>query len=313
MNSRISKNELICLKNKCIIITGGQGMLGVAFSEVLTLNGINENVYVFSKSELDVTIREDVLDLQILNPDYIIHCAALVNADYCENNEEEAKNIIVNGTKNIIELSRLSNAKLFYPQSFLIYDGHVNPINEETLPNPLSVYGKLKLESEKLIIEAQIDSLVVRMAGFFGGREKDKNFVGKFISHIIKLIRNGKNYMEIGDRIWQPTFTNDLANNVLVLLANNKKGIYCMSSHGKASFYELSLNIIDELGLNNKFKVLKVKASQVTSNASAMRPKEAIIENSKLINEGFDFQRTWEDSLKEYLKHAYFKNLTNEL
>ena len=76
------------------------------------------------------------------------------------------------------------------------------------------------------------------MGGFFGGEEKDTNFVGKITSHISKLIKQGEKKMEIGDRVWQPTFTNDIAYNSLILLANNKNGKYNMASHGSCSFFK---------------------------------------------------------------------------
>jgi len=312
-NYNIISNEINNLKNKRIIITGGTGMLGLAFKEVLTHHGIIENVFCFSREELDVTKKEDVLKLKDLRPNIIIHCAALVNADYCEDHELEAFEIIVNGTMNIINLAKLCTAKVFYPQSFLIYDGKKLPINETSLPNPLSVYGKLKLEAEKLVLKDASESLVVRMAGFFGGREKDKNFVGKFIPHVINLIRKGINSMEIGNRIWQPTYTNDIAYNCLLLLAKNKNGMYCMASLGKASFYELAVEIINQFGLSDQFMISEVQASSVSKNEKARRPPIAIIENTRLNNEKLNKQRKWQESLLDYSKHSYFKKLINEV
>ena len=115
--------------------------------------------------------------------------------------------------------------------------------------------------------------------------------------------------MEVGDRVWQPTFTNDLAYNSLVLLAAGKKGVYCMSSHGTASFYQLSCEVIKELGLEYKFKLNKVSAQKVSRDEKAARPGVAIIENKRLITEGLDRQRTWQESIKDYIDHPYFKTV----
>ena len=90
------------------------------------------------------------------------------------------------------------NPKLFYPQTFLIFDGESLPINENTLPNPLCIYGKHKLQAELLLNDFQ-NSLVVIMGGFFGGRELDKNFVGKIIPHISQLIKSNVTSIEVGD------------------------------------------------------------------------------------------------------------------
>jgi len=303
------KDNFELLSSKIILITGANGMLGLAFKETINLYVPTAKVFAFDKKTLDVTDREKVLACKKLKPEYIIHCAALVNADYCEDNEEEASNVFVMGMKNIIELAKTTGSKVFYPQSFLIYDGKELPITEATCPNPLCIYGKLKLKAEKILLKELPDSLVVRMAGFFGGREADKNFVGKIIPHIAKLINEGKSSIEIGDRVWQPTFTNDLAYNSLVLLANKKSGIYCMASHGEASFFDLSCLIAETLGISDRLKLNKVSSLLVSKNEKAKRPEVAYIENKRLKKEKLDFQRNWRESIAEYLNHPYFLNL----
>lgn len=308
MSLLYNKNELSSLNGKTILITGGDGMLGTAFREIITSYTDNVSLYSYGKQSFDVTNYEHIIKHSSLNPDIIIHCAAIVNADYCEENISEATNVKITGTQHIIEMAKLCNSKVFYPQSFLIYDGKQSPICETTKPNPLGVYGKLKYQSEQLLRNELENTLVVRMAGFFGGKEKDKNFVGKIIPHISKLIKAGEKKIKIGDRVWQPTYTNDLAYNSLVLLANNKSGVYCMASHGEASFYELTCQIMEILGISN-FDIDKVLANSVAKDEKAKRPEKAIIENKRLKNENLDRQRTWQESLEEYVDQEYFKNL----
>jgi dTDP-4-dehydrorhamnose reductase len=309
MRNNKNKQELKALNDKTILITGAKGMLGLAFTEIINHYIPSAKVFAYGKKELDVTNWHQVLECKSINPDYIIHCAALVNADYCEDHEDEASNSIIGGIKHIIELAKICDSKVLYPQSFLIYDGKELPITESTIPNPLCVYGKFKYKAEEILIKELPDSIIVRMAGFFGGREVDKNFVGKIIPYIAKLVNDGINSLDIGDRVWQPTFTNDLAYNSLVLLANNRKGNYCMSSHGQASFFELTTLIVNTLEINDRIEIKKVSANQVSRNEKAKRPEIAIIENKRLIAENIDRQRTWQESTIEYLNHPYFKNL----
>ena len=153
------------------------------------------------------------------------------------------------------------------------------PINEDTKPKPLSVYGKHKLEAELYALKDLSEVLVVRMAGFFGGREKDKNFVGKIVSQIARLVQDDESSIEIGNRIWQPTYTNDLALNCLLLLSEEKNGKYNMASHGQASFYELAKEIVSLLGIKNKIKIIPVDSSKFSKKEKAKRPLLALIEN----------------------------------
>ena len=284
-------------------------MLGIAFRETLDRFVNNCNMLALTKQQLDITNRTQVLKYVNEKPDVIIHCGCKVDADFCETHKDESYKVIVKGTLNIIELARLTQAKVIYPQSFLIYDGSILPINEETKPAPLCTYGKHKLQAEKFVLKNLPDALIARMGGFFGGREKDKNFVGKIISHIASLINNKESSVEIGNRVWQPTYTDDLAFNCLMLLNEGKSGKYNMASHGQASFYELTKEIVSILGIKKRIKVISVDASRFSKKERAKRPILATIENRRLINEGLDYQRRWRDSLRDYLNHRYFKSL----
>ena len=82
-----------------------------------------------------------------------------------------------------------------------------------------------------------------------------------------------------------------------------------MASHGQASFYELAKEIVSLLDLKNKIKIIPVDSSKFSKKEKAKRPLLALIENKRLKKEGLDCQRRWEDSLKEYLSHQFFKNL----
>ena len=147
------------------------------------------------------------------------------------------------------------------------------------------------------------------MGGFFGGEKIDNNFVGKITQHISKLIKLGITELKIGDRIWQPTYTEDLAYNSLILLANKKNGLYNMASLGSCSFFELSKKIVKYLKLSNKIKIKKISAKILSKKEFAKRPSSLIMNNKRLIREGLNRQRNWKLSLKEYLSQKYFKNL----
>ncbi|PKL19078.1 MAG: hypothetical protein CVV49_02730 [Spirochaetae bacterium HGW-Spirochaetae-5] len=301
--------KILNLENNNILITGTGGMLGNDFMEIL--KNIKSNVISLNKEKLDVTEIEQVMDCAKYKPDIIIHCAAKVDADYCEEDKEYCKNVQLIGTKNIIKLAKSVDAMLFYPQSFLIFDG-TEHIYEETRPNPLNYYGKMKYESEKAILSELNNSLIVRMAGFFGGYHLDKNFVGKFTKHLSSIFSNSISIQEVGDRVWQPTWTKDLAYNSLVLIANRKNGIYNMASHGSASFYDVAVHIVKCLNLEKHFIIKKVSSKKMVQMEKAIRPSHAYMHNKFLSLESIDFQRDWKDSLSEYLNNDYFKELFNE-
>lgn len=291
-----------------VVVTGADGMLGQAFLAELGDRGIG-----FGRQACDVTDRDMVMALEACRPGAIVHCAANVNADLCQKEQAQCRRVQVEGTEHVIELAQACGAKLFYPQSFLIFDGSESPITEETPANPLSWYGRCKLDAAREIQKRHADHLIVQMGGFFGGGAIDKNFVGKLAPHLVGLIRKGERSIEIGDRVWQPTYTLDLARNSLSLIDGGKTGVYNMACHGSASFFELAEAVVAFLGISDRMKVVPVSAEKVQRAEAAERPVAAIMDNARLRAEGLDEQRPWREALRDYLNDDYFKNLVNTI
>lgn len=296
---------------KRILITGAGGMLGNSFVAVLDkyspTDMFNVDVAALRHDQLDVRNREAVLSYHDWIKDgWIIHCAALVSVEGCASNPDLAKETIVGGTQNIIDLASLSGAGVLYPQSFLVFDGSDQPIPEEEMPRPLALYGQLKFEAETLVRKSLAKSICVRMAGFFGGQQRDKNFVGKIIQEISRKIKAGEPSISIGDRVWQPTWTDDLALNSLLLMGAEKTGIYQMACHGTASFYDLTKEIVKQLNWQDKIKIVKVSVEDVTSQELGKRPSRAELSCQYIREQGLDIQRPWAETLEEYLSDPYF-------
>lgn len=300
------------LDQKTFLITGGSGMLGKAFQKQITKLVPGACVYAPNRQALDIRHPEHFAPYAKLKPDYVVHCAAMVDADKCEEQHEEAHKSIVTGTANVVQFSNNCGARLLYPQSFLIYNDAAGLIDENTPAHPMNIYGKLKLEAEGIVIDSAKFPLSVRMGGFFGGEEIDNNFVGKITSHLSKLISSGTTSIDIGNRVWQPTYTEDLATNCLLLLAHEKQGIYCMSSHGEASFHQLTVAIANILGIADQIEIRCINASIVQAREPARRPFSAIMENRRLQTENLDRQRAWQQALTVYLNQPFFGKLFHE-
>ncbi|MBA3056233.1 MAG: NAD(P)-dependent oxidoreductase [Sphingomonadales bacterium] len=288
-----------------ILVTGGQGMLGRDIAQAAAQQGFE--VYAPGHGELDVCDAGAMLAQSPgLTGGWLVHCAAKVDVEGCARDPDLARAVIVEGTRNAIRLARAAGARLFYPQSFLIYDGATNPIAEAETPRPLSLYGQLKLEAEQLIQAELDDALIVRMAGFFGGEAADKNFVGRIIPPMFAALQRGETEFKVGDRVWQPTWTRDLADNSLALMTAGKSGIYQMACHGQASFAELAQEIVLALGWADRFAIRTVDASLVAQSELGRRPDVAVLSCERLRAEQLDLQRDWRSTLHEYLSDPFF-------
>jgi dTDP-4-dehydrorhamnose reductase len=237
---------------------------------------------------------------------WIVHCAARVDVEGCARDPDGARATIVEGTRHVARLAAECGARVLYPQSFLVYDGHRNPIPEDEEPRPLSLYGQLKHEAEQVLCATVPSPLVVRMAGFFGGEAADKNFVGRIIPVIHAAILRGQRRFDVGTRVWQPTWTRDLAANSLLLMARDATGHYQMSCHGQATFAEVAQEVVRGLGWQDRIEIVPVDASSVTQNELGRRPDRAVLSCTRLVTEHMNLQRDWRATLNAYLSHPFF-------
>lgn len=289
------------------LVTGGKGMLGGDFArEIAAMPG--HAVHAPGKDELDV--RDAAAMLAAASHaagGWLVHCAAMVNVEGCARDPDSARAIIVDGTINAIAAARQAGARMFYPQSFLTHDGRENPIAEDEKQRPLALYGELKLEAQRRIEDAfGEDALIVVMAGFFGGEAQDKNFVGRIIPHMHSALGRGEREFKVGDRVWQPTWTRDLAFNSLHMMLAGCRGRYQMACHGEASFAELAQEIVLALGWGDRLRVVPVDAASVSANELGRRPDRAVLSCARLKDERLDLQRDWRATLYAYLRHPFF-------
>jgi dTDP-4-dehydrorhamnose reductase len=288
-----------------ILVTGADGMLGRAFAEAL--QAVRADVQLLDRARLDVTDQDAVMRHAGDGIDVILHCAGLSRADDCERHPDECRRVHVAGTRNIVALAKATGARVMYPQSVFIFDGAELPVTEQTTPAPLSAYGRCKLEAETLVLSDNRAPLVLRMAGFFGGDDKDKNFVGMFTKHLRQLRTRPHRRCEVGERVWQPTYTLDLAWNTLLLLAKERSGIYHMGAKGEATFFEVATACVQELGIEKLFDICP--AAKPRWNDIAPRPQRMVTANRRLESEGLDRQRHWRDALRDYLARPWFDDL----
>ncbi len=289
-----------------LLVTGGEGMLGRDLAREAERMGGFE-VRAMGRGALDVRDRDAMLaQAEWLAGGWVVHCAANVNVEGCAREPEEARAVIVDGTANAVALAQAAGARLFFPQSFLVYDGAVNPIPETETPRPLSLYGELKLEAEQLVRAGIPDPLIVRMAGFFGGEEADKNFVGRIIPAMHNAIREGERTFKVGDRVWQPTWTRDLAFNALQLIRADASGLWHMACHGHATFADIAREIVKALGWSAALEIEDVSAATVSGSELGRRPDVAILACDRLADEQMDLQRDWRATLHAYLRQPFF-------
>jgi dTDP-4-dehydrorhamnose reductase len=155
--------------------------------------------------------------------DVLVICSGFTWVDGCEKKPARARlqNAILPG--KIAQLCRRHKTKVVYLSSSYVFDGERGPYSERDRPNPLSIYGKSKLEGEqKVRQEGGKRALIIRTMGVVGYEPQEKNF----LYTVIRNLQKTKFLVVPNDQRGNITCATDLAQGICLLLEKNKRGIY---------------------------------------------------------------------------------------
>jgi len=162
-----------------ILLFGGTGRLG---REVIKLF---PKIIAPTHNKCDITKKEEVeLAVKKFNPDLIIHAAALVGTQECENNKELAWKVNVEGTHNIARTAKLLRKRLIFISSAAIFDGKKGNYKETDIPTPISYYAITKVAAEQIV--RTLENYVIIRLDFFPltGFKYQKVFIDHYTSKI---------------------------------------------------------------------------------------------------------------------------------
>ena len=294
--------------NKKIYIAGCGGMLGEAFNERF------KNEYHLKCTDIDVNedwlsfldfrdldaYREDVLDFI---PDYLFHLGAYTDLEYCELNPEDTYETNTKSVEYAVKIANELDILILYISTAGIFNGKKELYDDWDTPDPMGHYAKSKYLAEKYVQEHAKKYLICR-AGWMmgGGPRKDKKFIKKLMSQI----ENSATELHIvHDKLGTPTYTQDFALNVKLLVEKRKTGLYNMVCQGVTSRLEIAHELVKSLRMNGNIKINEVSSDHFKKEYFAPRPASERLINARLIEQGLDIMRDWETSLREYLSESY--------
>ena len=161
-----------------ILITGSNGLLG---SNLVRYFSSDNRYEVFSTSlspsytsQIDNFIRGDLMDaifvdhlISDIKPDVIINTVSLVNIDKCEDDPRLAHLLTVKTAENVAKSDRLTGTRLIYISTDHLFNGSKSCYSENDRPEPVNVYGKVKLEAESKTYDIHPDTAIIR-TNFYG-------------------------------------------------------------------------------------------------------------------------------------------------
>lgn len=222
---------------------------------------------------IDITTGEIVTYIERVSPDAVIHCAAFTNVDQCEIEREKAWNVNVLGTEKVAAACQKTGAKLVYVSTDFVFDGKKGRYTEEDEPNPVSWYGKTKLEGEQKV--EIIDNYVIARTSVLYGWHKRLNFV----TWVIYQLKNENPIRIVTDQYTCPTLADNLADCLIELCVHNGYGLYHVTGSERINRYEFALKIARIFGLDTTL-ITPIRSEEL--NQKAERPKDSSLSTEKV-------------------------------
>ncbi|MGD0977579.1 MAG: dTDP-4-dehydrorhamnose reductase [Candidatus Bathyarchaeia archaeon] len=289
-----------------ILVTGAAGMLGSALCPILTQRG--HRVFATDLAPVDEGIEcldvrgykqiEDIVGK--VKPDMVMHLAAETDVDKCELEPDHAFLTNTIGTQNVALVCQKQSIVMVYISTIgVFYGDKPEPYTEFDNPNPINVYGRSKLEGEK-IVQSLLERYYIVRAGWMvgGGPKRDKKFIGK----IIKRLNETTVLKAVNDKIGSPTYTVDFSRCVTDLIETGYYGLYHCTNKGYGSRFDVAKKIVDFLGRSD---VTVEPVGSAYFPLPAARARSEMSRNYKLELLGKDTTRNWEDALKEYINTCW--------
>ena len=291
-----------------IYMSGVGGMLGEAFYKQFKTDYIlkctdidlNEDWLTYLDFRDEDAYRKEVTDY---NPDYLFHIGALIDLEYCDLHETEAYESNTKSVEYAVKIANDLNIPLIYISTAGIFRGEKDVYDETDKPEPLGHYGRSKYLGE-LCVQENSNKYIICRAGWMmgGGEKKDKKFVQK----MIKQISDGKKILKVvNDKLGTPTYTQDFAKNVKLLVEKDQTGLFNMVCGGLTGRYEVCKELVRLLGLDGIVHIEEVTSDYFAEEYFAKRPPSERLINKRLNDLGLNIMQDWEVALKEYLGDYY--------
>lgn len=269
-------------------ITGGKGILGTEFRKYY------KNTFRFIIFKDDIRKKKHVnLWLKKHKPEIIIHLAAMVVTKDVNKNKKKARNINYVGTKNIVEALKNNNLKpwFFFSSSSHVYNFSKKKLLESSRCNPITYYGRLKLQTENYLLKNKknLPVCIARIFSFTHPKQNNKYFIPSIYDKILnrKIIDSNLLNKEFRDFL----STQDICRAIKILLDKKFCGLINVCSSKSIC--------LDDIAKYLKGDIDKIKIKQPNIN-NKRNFNYLIGNNEKLLKLGFKPQSNINSILKDY-------------
>jgi dTDP-4-dehydrorhamnose reductase len=208
-------------------------------------------------------------------PSVVFLCGALTAVDYCEDHEDEARLVNLQGPRAVALAARQVGSTLVHYSTEYVFDGRDGPYGEDDPICPQGIYARSKAEGEQAVRDALADHLIVRTTVVFDWDRASRNFA----MQVWARLSAGEPMRVPSDQVGNPTLARYLAETSVELVQRQARGTVNVVGRDRVPRTELGTRLAVCLGLNAD---LIQPVATVDLNQRAPRPLSAGLRTEKL-------------------------------
>lgn len=282
---------------KKVLVVGSGGQLGSSIRKIVSEEQNAEFEFIFvDYPEFDLG-RPGIIETFFFanKVDVVINCSAYTAVDKAEEEIEKAFVINADAVGQLAKESFEQGAIFIHVSTDYVFNGDGSePYQIGDLTAPINVYGKSKLAGEKLTLENNPNSYIIRTSWLYSA------FGNNFVKSMQKLFKEREELNIVNDQKGCPTSAHDLANIILEILKEDPKkyGLYHFSNHGETTWFGFASKIAEIE--NSPVKLYPITTDKYPTPAK--RPKYSVLNCNKIEKELHWKIRPWEEALSDVLK-----------
>jgi len=278
-------------RNRTLLVTGASGFLGWNVCREALRQGwavvgvVNRHAVCPDGATTAVcdithgTCLRKVLREQ--RPDAVVHAAALANADYCQDHEEESGRVNRDATVLIGTLCATDGIPCVFTSTDLVFDGRRGNYRPSDPCCPVSVYGRHKAEAEAGLRRAFPDATVCRMPLMFGNPGPAAS---SFLQPMLRALQVSAPLTLYEDEYRTPVSGAEAARGILRALAWRGETVH-LGGRERLSRFEIGRILAAILGAD---AALILPAPQSSSTRPAPRTRDGSLDSSESFARGYN-------------------------
>jgi len=242
-----------------ILVVGGSGFIGRYLAPHLA-STLGEEVFCTFRSrapggDVNHWYRLELTDsvalerlFGLIQPEVVVHLAALADVGTAEREPERATAINVAATENIASLCAAHGSRLVFVSTEYVFDGRQGFYGEADSPNPVTHYGRTKLEGELATARLAPGGSVVRTSIVYGWPAPGRR---NYVPSLVERLRGGETCAGSTHVMRSPVYVERLVEGIARLVLDHHPGIHHIAGSDWVSMYEFAARVAAAFGLDS--------------------------------------------------------------